>query len=1196
MALINYEEYFGFNEYKQAIRDAEKANTDFGKTINDVTTRIKSDYKSIVDELKPFVDTFKNFDVNQRNAAQTLTGLGTASGALTAKLEAQQKVLADITATNNLLEKSITDLKTANKLLETEYSSLNSAEEKDIARKKEILAEINRITPALQTQTQIMKSAKTVVDAADGSYNKMSAELKQIGLQLRALPNAFDPVTGKLNKHNAEAVALNKTYLELNQSLKKADAGMGVFFRDVGHYEIVIDKLKEGFGEFASSLLLAVGIIPGLFGIVDFLKDSTEKFNEEQVAIAQLENILKNIGRIDAFDRLKEKAAALSEEFKTFEGKEIIGVFQQLIQYGKLTERQINEVTPVIINFATITHQSLEAATNTILKSLEGNNRGLKQFGINIRDAKNTTEAFGLVMNELAPRVEGAAKAFGDTTAGQIKKTEVQITELKEQIGQELQPAIKLFYQTLSDGLKGIPQIFDTLGGSLNKFGETIKFNIELIAEFAKGGTTGAASLLAQQTAESIKKQDELTDAKGRTEAHQNAINIAEEAAKKPLKEQEQLLKSNEAILAASKKTALELNQANKSNTVEGRKATQQLIQDLETVEALKKSIEDQKDTRTLGIGDPNAPFTKGNADAAAAKAKAAFDKMIRDEEDALKGQYELELKQSENLLAQKKIDEVGYLQTRLNLTNAYVDKATKLELKKGKDADKQHLSDLQKLRQDALNDYTKASGNATLAMAQYDKELLQKQIESEANLQIQALKAEEQREIAAKGKTDLEKARLETEYQNRIDKIQIDSLNKQIPFVEEKQQQQFAAQIKLLEQGIKDRNKLFSDITEPQEFYKLGVKYITDQYNLKKDLNQASIQDEIDYYDKLIELAKKNDKDTTDLENKKKVALKKQIDEVFDYFKQSTQQLSNVIGSSGSNFFSDLIQNFQDISDKVGKDKSWQDWAATAVSAGNFVNDEFQKKSDERIAKFEAEKNRELQIVGNNTAAQAAINAKYAKLESQERRKKAIADKVTALFDIAINTAVAVSKLTAQSALLGIPLIPLLIALGAAQATLVIAQPLPAFKKGTKYAKEGFSIVDEAGYELVVDKHGKLKEVGTEKGARLTYLQTGDKVYTHTETKQILKNIETEKIIKETELTHRLSDTIQQGRINEAVHTMSKAMQLGGFNQSFLVDAFRIAIKDIPIHQTLIDERGQRERWKRGNDTVTYLNSQTRL
>ena len=82
-----------------------------------------------------------------------------------------------------------------------------------------------------------------------------------------------------------------------------------------------------------------------------------------------------------------------------------------------------------------------------------------------------------------------------------------------------------------------------------------------------------------------------------------------------------------------------------------------------------------------------------------------------------------------------------------------------------------------------------------------------------------------------------------------------------------------------------------------------------------------------------------------------------------------------------------------------------------------------------------------------------------YAIESAKILRKQAMFEKVQALFNIAINTAIAVMKVTGQTGI-GAPfIIPLIIAAGAIEAATVIAQPLPeipTFAKGTVINKKG--------------------------------------------------------------------------------------------------------------------------------------------
>jgi hypothetical protein len=62
-------------------------------------------------------------------------------------------------------------------------------------------------------------------------------------------------------------------------------------------------------------------------------------------------------------------------------------------------------------------------------------------------------------------------------------------------------------------------------------------------------------------------------------------------------------------------------------------------------------------------------------------------------------------------------------------------------------------------------------------------------------------------------------------------------------------------------------------------------------------------------------------------------------------------------------------------------------------------------------------------------------------------------------------------------------------------------------FYKGTDNAPEGFAWLHEKGGEAVLDKKGRLKEIGSNIGPQLRYLDKGDKVIPHKKTMDILNS-----------------------------------------------------------------------------------------
>lgn len=104
----------------------------------------------------------------------------------------------------------------------------------------------------------------------------------------------------------------------------------------------------------------------------------------------------------------------------------------------------------------------------------------------------------------------------------------------------------------------------------------------------------------------------------------------------------------------------------------------------------------------------------------------------------------------------------------------------------------------------------------------------------------------------------------------------------------------------------------------------------------------------------------------------------------------------------------------------------------------------------DAELAQIQENKEKELAGVKDNAAAKAFIEQKYKKQEQAIKRQQAVADRDKALFDIAVNTAVAVAKAVAETpATFGLPFSAFALVSGAIQAGIVLARPLPKFAKG---------------------------------------------------------------------------------------------------------------------------------------------------
>jgi hypothetical protein len=552
----------------------------------------------------------------------------------------------------------------------------------------------------------------------------------------------------------------------------------------------------------------------------------------------------------------------------------------------------------------------------------------------------------------------------------------------------------------------------------------------------------------------------------------------------------------------------------------------------------------------------PDTKTTTKEAD----RALRIYKENLAKQQALAKADFDQEIAQQQQLLDQKKITDADFQQTKYNASVIYAKKSIDLETQAnnvGYKADEAKIKEFNIFRTNALNDYYKASLKLSEDASKEDKVLLQNQIQTEAELLTNSLNKQKDIDLQNKALTDIEKVQLETAYQDKIDQINIDALNAraqlEIDVIKKAELLKQAAQ---LQTAIDSRDKLLlqkeSDFVLDQIYdfrrRQIDVQYAKDTSGLFASQYQAKQRQfaaELELYKNDAEKKKQIIKEQADYEENLEIEAQQRI---ADKRQQIEQDVENLISQA---IFGTINQRYEN-----------------------------------QLNALEKQKDHELEIVGNNQAAQAAINNRYAAEEAKIKRKQAVAAKEEALFQIAINTAVAIMKNNAE---LGIafaqPLNILTLIEGALEAAIVIAKPIPKFFKGTSYAPKGPAIVDERGSELIIDRQGNLKEMGGNNGPRITYLQEGDQVIPHDKTLQI------QKIAKEIKLTEKLSGNIREGKRAEQIFIMNKAMESTGMNYSRMQSAFENALEKRPVHQTIIDERGQRLRIKKANETKTFLN-----
>lgn len=243
-----------------------------------------------------------------------------------------------------------------------------------------------------------------------------------------------------------------------------------------------------------------------------------------------------------------------------------------------------------------------------------------------------------------------------------------------------------------------------------------------------------------------------------------------------------------------------------------------------------------------------------------------------------------------------------------------------------------------------------------------------------------------------------------------------------------------------------------------------------------------ARLQKQIDFYQVLIDAIRGVKTETKELE------------------KANTDYFDSFIDSFTSD--SGFSKTFELIKDNFKLLKEGGATAALAISEA--FQEAFNTISQASQANFDAEYNRlsmqkevALQFAGESSTAKEEIERQYEEKRKAIARRQAESEKRLAIFNIGINTAQAIIATLAKTPPpVGLPLAIAVGAIGAAQIAMVSAQEIPQFWRGTENAPEGWALTQEKGAEVITDKYGKVKSYGSDKGAQMTYLNRGDKVY----------------------------------------------------------------------------------------------------
>ena len=999
-------------------------------------------------------------------------------------------------------KQAMAEIETATAKLETlrlKVLEVNKAGAKTtgVSNNDDIVREIQKTNQLIAAQKNLISSKKKTTAAIKGTAQALANEINQLKKEQNTLTTSnksWLQYEMRIMKVQAKLKSLTTTQSQVSMATRKSASATKGFGSSLGS----VGKLLTGGGIlFALNKLkdLAIALVKNIFNLAkqfDSLRFALERTSstllEAKMNTAFMLKLSTDLGLslIATTTRFIKFAAAARNSGLAM--KDVQKIFGTMAKAGAVLGLRTDELSGVFLALEQMLSKG-KVTTEELRRQLGERLPGAfgimaASLGVTLPKLDEMLKKGELLSAEVLPGFADAVEqAFGlesvdkveTLVASQNRLTTAWQNFVKNITGEE--STIKRVFKTVLDS---ITEVIDVI----NQFVNSEIYNNQEFMAFGFDTETDIIKKIAKKKLEETKKEGEkLEDLKL--------------AASKALKAKEQSLNDAAAEEALRLAVAAVLKYNKELGKIEREEAEKRFNDSFveyqeqkEEVEALQLQLNNLKATE-----NDSTPFLskvgKGLATAVGGMAGGAL------AEDLLpKSNRDEEIDKVRKKLT-KQTQELNRVEGQLNADRLLAEKSksTVLDPKSSGDT-KKTLAKISDLKNKALVaqllkevEFNKEKITITKSGTEEMIELIQSNVQKEITIEglladdkitlakkVADKKIEESKRVL-KGKPELAQRLIDIE-KERTDKVFIIEQNSQkrvhaitksyFSILERETKKHY--NFKVLEVNgaaakeiISLREVYLKDLETTEDKKALNKKYLLDKNKIEVIAFNKVIDLRIEEERALAGLTKENNKYTQGLEARINVL-------------KGQKKVDKVPGGDGGGEIDKEQEKFQTL---LGYASDYAN-AITDIASGIY---------DGKIADIDREieatrlKYDEMFILAEGDAKQTRLlkiqeAEDIAKLEKKKRklqRQKAVFEKANALIQIAINTAVAVSRAPADGPL-GLALVPIIVGLGALQTAAVLAQPLPKFAQGGVMSHDGLAVVGDGGkQEVIRTPDGKL-------------------------------------------------------------------------------------------------------------------------
>lgn len=226
--------------------------------------------------------------------------------------------------------------------------------------------------------------------------------------------------------------------------------------------------LAGGLGSLAGNALAgATTEILGSLAALKLLHDTVTTFAGDEKIMRNFALTMRNLGRGADTKGLVDLAQALSS-VTGVDDEAIVKMEQTLANFGVSSQNIARSIEP-ILNIAEASGASADQVAETLGRATQGMTRGLRGYGINIREGVKGTEALNEALRIANERFGNLARTNLNSTAGRLQQLATTWGNMLSAMGRFFSPLINGILHFLEQSVHGWELFFDRISDATGR-------------------------------------------------------------------------------------------------------------------------------------------------------------------------------------------------------------------------------------------------------------------------------------------------------------------------------------------------------------------------------------------------------------------------------------------------------------------------------------------------------------------------------------------------------------------------------------------------------------------------------------------------------------------------------------------------------------------------------------------------------